>query len=195
MKTYRYGFSDTQDNLVNYYRYIKCIPEDEIDKLRENLDTKDLHDATVSVDNNLDEERRRSKVFWLPKTDEFHEIYKLFIKLIEKCNFEFYRFKLTELVEDLQYTVYNSEDQGHYDWHIDMGPGNNRRKLSIVAHLSDPSEYEGGELQLNTGQIIVPEKEKGTVVMFPSYMVHRVTPVTKGTRRTLVGWVSGPSFT
>lgn len=54
--------------------------------------------------------------------------------------------------EHIQYTVYNSNDEGHYDWHVDMGPGKARRKLSLVCQLSDPSEYEGGELQINTGK-------------------------------------------
>ena len=138
--------------------------------------------------------KRRSKNFWLPKTDEFIELYKVFHELIGKCNADFYQFKLTEITEQIQYTVYNAEDQGYYDWHIDMGPGKARRKLSLVCQLSDPSEYEGGELQINTGNIIVPEKEKGTVILFPSYLLHRVTPVTKGTRRSLVLWIEGPAF-
>jgi PKHD-type hydroxylase len=75
-----------------------------------------------------------------------------------------------------------------------MGPRKARRKLSLVCQLSDPSEYEGGELQINTGEIFTPEKQKGTVILFPSYLLHRVTPVTKGTRRSLVLWIEGPAF-
>jgi len=63
-----------------------------------------------------------------------------------------------------------------------------------VCQLSDPYEYEGGELQINTGQILVPEKDKGTVIIFPSYLLHRVTPVTKGTRRSLVLSIKDPAF-
>lgn len=54
--------------------------------------------------------------------------------------------------------------------------------------------YEGGELQINTGKVLVAEKEKGTVIIFPSYLLHRVTPVTKGIRRSLVLWIEGPAF-
>lgn len=76
-----------------------------------------------------------------------------------------------------------------------MGPGKANRKLSLVCQLSDPSEYEGGEFQINPGgSILVPERTKGTVIIFPSYLVHRVAPVTKGTRRSLVLWVEGPAF-
>jgi len=194
--TYRLIFSDMLNNQTEYYRFINAIPEEKIDELRLILNTKELHDAQVGDEGGtIKLNKRRSKVFWLPKTDEFVEIYKTFQELISKCNNDFYQFRLTEMVEQIQYTVYNSSDRGYYDWHIDMGPGKARRKLSLVCQLSDPSEYEGGELQINTGNIIVTEKEKGTVIMFPSYLLHRVTPVTKGTRRSLVLWIEGPAFT
>ena len=193
--THRLVFSDMLNNQSDYYRFIKEIPEEKIDELRRNLDSKELVDAQVGDNGGIVKKiTRRSKVFWLPKTDEFIEIYKTFQQLISKCNNDFYQFRLTEMVEQIQYTVYNSEDQGYYDWHIDMGPGKARRKLSLVCQLSDPSEYEGGELQINTGNMIVTEKEKGTVILFPSYILHRVTPVTKGTRRSLVLWIEGPAF-
>jgi predicted 2-oxoglutarate/Fe(II)-dependent dioxygenase YbiX len=195
--TYRYIFNlDPFPNHVDYYKYVKCIPEEIIDALRTKLDTKELKDAEVGGGGQgvVDKVKRRSKVFWLPKTDEFHEIYRTLFELVGNCNRDFYQFNIHELVENIQYTVYNEDDQGHYDWHVDMGPGKARRKLSLVVQLSDPSEYEGGELQINTGKIMIPEKEKGTVILFPSYLLHRVTPVTKGTRRSLVVWINGPAF-
>ena len=77
-----------------------------------------------------------------------------------------------------------------------MGPDEtSSRKISIVVQLSDPLEYEGGELQISDGGTNrVCEKTKGTIIIFPSYLLHRVTPVTKGTRRSLVLWVTGPPF-
>jgi PKHD-type hydroxylase len=82
----------------------------------------------------------------------------------------------------------------HYDWHIDLGPGkNSSRKLSLSLQLSDSSEYEGGELEFMN----VKEKtsrEIGTLITFPAFLTHRVTPVTKGTRKSLVAWISGDSF-
>jgi PKHD-type hydroxylase len=193
---YRLVFgSDPFPNQTEYYRFVNAIPEATVDEIRKNLDTKELHDAQIGDNGGeVNTSKRRSKIFWLPKTDEFIELYKAFHELIGKCNADFYQFKLTEITEQIQYTVYNSDDQGYYDWHIDMGPNKARRKLSLVCQLSDPSEYEGGELQINTGNILIPEKEKGTVILFPSYLLHRVTPVTKGTRRSLVLWVEGPAF-
>lgn len=190
---YRFVFSDYFENHTNYYRFIQAIPETVVDDLRKILDTKELEDAQVG-DGAVVPETRRTKIFWLPKTDEFVELYKTFHQLIGKCNDEFYSFRISEITEHIQYTVYNSNDEGHYDWHVDMGPGKARRKLSLVCQLSDPSEYEGGELQINTGKVLVAEKEKGTVIIFPSYLLHRVTPVTKGIRRSLVLWIEGPAF-
>jgi len=191
---YRFMFNDCLENQSTYYLCSKALPEDMINAVRSVLDTKELKDAAVN-DNEVDKTKRRSKVYFLPKNQEFLDIYKTFHEIIAKCDSEFYRFSLSEFAEPIQYTVYDSEDQGYYDWHLDMGHEKARRKLSLVCQLSDPSEYEGGELQIHTGDILVPEKDKGNVVVFPSYMLHRVTPVTKGVRRSLVMWVEGPAFT
>ena len=194
---YRFVFQDLFHNHTEYYRFIKGVPDYFVNYLRKALDEKVLVDAKVGSgeDGVVAKDTRRSKVYWLPKTDEFVDIYKMLFDFLAKCNNEFYQFKLSEITEHIQYTVYSSEDQGFYDWHIDMGPNKARRKLSLVCQLSDPSEYEGGELQINAGRVLAPEKEKGTVIIFPSYLLHRVTPVTKGVRRSLVLWIEGPAFT
>ena len=190
---YRFTYLDPFPNQVNYYRFEKVISLETIDNVRKILDSKQLHDAQLGG-GEVFKPQRSSQIYWLPKTDEFVEIYKTFQELVGKCNLEFYKFNITEITENIQYTVYNSSEQGHYDWHIDMGPDKAKRKLSLVCQLSDPSEYEGGELQINVGNIMIPEKDKGTVIIFPSYLLHRVTPVTKGTRRSLVLWIEGPAF-
>ena len=115
---------------------------------------------------------------------------------ITDTNEKFFKFDLT-MIEKLQFTEYSADELGCYDQHIDplvwCVPHN--RKLSFVLQLSDPSEYEGGDLKLYTSkEPTVVTKMKGLAVFFPSYILHEVTPVTKGTRRTLVGWVHGPSF-
>ena len=207
---YNFHFQDPYLNHINYYRFIKAVPNEILDKLQKVLDTKDLIDATINRKNNtsniensndsysnvIDQKYRSTKVYWIPKTDEFIDIYKMFMEYVKKCNDDFFKFRLTGIIEPIQYSVYTAEDNGHYDWHIDMVT-ESHRKLSIVCHLTEPTEYEGGELQINLGgegKLTIPEKEKGTIVIFPSYMLHRVTPVTKGTRRTLVLWVDGPAL-
>jgi PKHD-type hydroxylase len=82
-----------------------------------------------------------------------------------------------------------------YKWHQDFGGSGASRKLSVVLQLSDPSEYEGGELQiLTSGQAISIQKKRGLITVFPAWTLHQVTPVVKGTRQTLVTWISGPQF-
>ena len=97
--------------------------------------------------------------------------------------------------EPIQYTEYYSSG-GHYDWHTDVGSGAlSHRKVSITVQLSKPDEYEGGNLELLRGEYNeVAPRGLGTVVIFPSYMLHRVTEITKGTRKSLVLWVGGSHY-
>jgi PKHD-type hydroxylase len=99
-------------------------------------------------------------------------------------------------MEDIQIGQYKKSS--HYDWHIDLDTpdlNNNQRKLSISIQLNDPSEYKGGKFEFKK----LPEKEQpnllqGSVLVFPSFLEHRVTPVTSGTRYSAVTWVTGPAF-
>jgi PKHD-type hydroxylase len=111
------------------------------------------------------------------------------------ANKEMWQFDIPSILDVVQYTQYY-ENGGHYDWHTDTGPHPfNTRKISITVQLSDPNEYEGGDLELKLGnQTSKMPKEKGCAVLFPSYILHRVTPVTKGIRKSLVLWVGGSVF-
>ena len=98
--------------------------------------------------------------------------------------------------EDTQVGRYKSENTGHYDWHMDSSPPQNgvQRKLTCVILLNDPSEFEGGILQFKGMEDDVALKQQGSIVVFPSFIEHRVTPVTKGVRYTAVTWAYGPAF-
>ena len=149
-----------------------------------------LSNATIGSHGEVNTSSRRTKIHWIPKTDE---VYSMILTEILKANDLYYKFNLSGESEHIQYTVYYGEEEGYYDWHIDS-MHKHKRKLSGVVQLSDPSEYEGGELQIQNGGIHTVEKAKGTFVIFPSWMTHRVTPVTKGVRKSLVIWVEGPQF-
>ena len=101
---------------------------------------------------------------------------------------------------DVQFGEYRAEDKGCYGWHCDSWFVTDKfvdRKLSIVIQLSDPSEYEGGELEFDIeGKTFKPINfnKKGSVIVFPSFIRHRVTPITKGIRHSLVAWIQGPIF-
>jgi PKHD-type hydroxylase len=103
-----------------------------------------------------------------------------------------------------QYTEYYAEENGKYDWHMDLCMGTDclpadmiePRKLSISLLLND--DFEGGEFEINSGredEARPVEFERGRIIAFPSWMIHRVKPVTKGVRKSLVVWVTGPKFT
>lgn len=143
----------------------------------------------------VDEIRRCtfSALSYTPGLDFFFERIS---KTVQSLNAKNYNFDLAGIFEPFQYLQYDCSILGHYDSHVDSGAMNTpTRKISIVIQMSDPSEYEGGELQLFThSEPYSVSKKKGRLVIFPSYMLHRVTPVTKGLRKTIVGWISGPAF-
>jgi PKHD-type hydroxylase len=117
---------------------------------------------------------------------------------VAEVNRRFFHFDLTGFHEPMQLGLYTGETQGHYDWHTDASPTDTHvpRKLSLSMLLSDPSEFEGGEFQVKTCNDTVQtlDTQKGRAWFFPSYTLHRVAPVTKGVRRSLVLWVGGPAF-
>jgi PKHD-type hydroxylase len=78
---------------------------------------------------------------------------------------------------------------------VDHGPIRVQRKLSISVQLSDPSQYDGCELQFQAGNAIeTAPRERGSVIAFPAYVLHRITPCTRGTRKAIVAWTTGPKF-
>lgn len=118
--------------------------------------------------------------------------------IIQASNEQFYNFHLNGYAE-FQYTTYDKN--GRYDWHTDIafgekfGNDSQPRKLSLSLVLND--DYEGGDFQINNGKEETPitvERKKGRAILFPSFMIHRVTPVTSGIRKSLVVWVLGPKF-
>lgn len=139
---------------------------------------------------------RRASVKWLPNTQDTSWVYEGLGHAVSSLNSQFYRFNLTGFGEELQLTNYCSSNSGNYVWHQDFTSNRTHsRKLSLVLQLSDPSEYEGGNLQIMTGGGVqnIP-KQRGLVSIFPSYTVHQVTPVTAGSRQSLVAWISGEPF-
>lgn len=142
------------------------------------------------------ENLRRSKVSWMPNTPETKWVFDKLAHVASSLNSQFYRFDLTGFGEALQLTNYDQSEHGMYGWHQDYGgPRSVSRKLSMVVQLSDPAQYEGGNLQIMTdGNPQNVRKQRGLIAVFPSYIVHQVTPVTQGNRQSLVAWISGPAF-
>jgi PKHD-type hydroxylase len=141
---------------------------------------------------------RISEVAWIDLKEDSGWLYERLAHVANQLNGQFFQYDLYGFNEDMQYTVYDGKKEGHYAWHLDdSGKDTQRspRKLSMVIQLSDPADYEGGELQLLIGsEPTLVDKTKGLLAAFPSYTLHRATPVTKGIRKTLVVWVTGPAF-
>ena len=165
-----------------------------IKKIGESLDAKKA--ATFGGNSPV----RKGKVSWIPQKNSTDFIYKKIFDLAEKANQENWKFDLTGLLEDCQYTSYETkseEESGDfYGCHLDIdGPTAVKRKISIVVQLTDPSEYEGGELEIYTwDKAFYASKVQGSCLLFPSFLLHKVTPITKGKRNSLVLWVSGKPF-
>jgi PKHD-type hydroxylase len=142
------------------------------------------------------ERLRVTKVAWLERAPATEWIYVRMEEIVLRLNTEFFKYDLFGLVESFQYTVYDGAEGGHYNWHIDLGAKNvEPRKISLSLQLSDPAAYEGCNLVLEAGDgPYAAERARGTIVAFPSYVLHRVTPIESGTRKSLVLWVGGPEF-
>jgi len=149
-------------------------------------------------------EKRRCQVGWL--NHPMHDrrlciMYDLMAEIAQSANADTWQYDIDGYYDMLQYVHYTArENDGpddHFSWHMDKGDDWRRpqRKLAVVAILSSLNEYEGGGLSIFDGQeISLVALEMGTVLVFPSFVQHKVAPITKGLRRTLVGWLCGPRF-
>lgn len=160
--------------------------------------TIDYHIKNPNLRN--DPKIRQSILKWIKLNSDTDWLYNKLISQIHKVNQENFDYIL-KFVEDLQFTEYNENQRGFYSKHDDCGDSSRLRsfidirKLSFSIQLTDPEEYEGGELILyiNNKELIAP-KTKGTIIFFQSNILHEVKPVKKGTRHALVGWVQGPNL-
>ena len=159
-------------------------------------ESNQLQEATIQDGN---KNNRKSKVSWLSDTKLNKDINDIILDHNKKAKWNF----VLKEFEPLQYTVYEIND--HYDWHIDSHskpyPNGYIRKISFTLCLNE--DYEGGEFEISNPN---PKPEKhintkfnhkftlGTVISFPSFVWHKVNPVTFGTRKVLVGWSVGPQF-
>lgn len=142
-------------------------------------------------------EMRRADLVWVDDLPGQDWLMERMVTLVNRANREGYGFDLTDFAESAQIAAYRAEAQGHFDWHSDIGAGPlaARRKITIVVQLSAPEEYEGGTLNLRPdSNIHDAPRTRGTAVLFPSFVLHRVTPVTRGLRRSLTLWAHGPAF-
>lgn len=136
---------------------------------------------------------RRTELFWIKWQNENTWLFEKMANAVFASNNKFWGFHLAGFNEPLQLTHYRGGSNDFYDWHEDSGDTGAflLRKLSCVILLND--EFKGGDFEMmRSGK--VEELSKGTMIVFPSFKTHRVTPVTEGDRWSLVSWVTGPAF-
>ena len=148
--------------------------------------------GTLGADLKLNLTKRDSHTVRLTPDMNTRWIYDKMDAAIGSANMS-YRFDLSGF-EAFQVASYTNG--GHYDWHMDIGKGpTSTRKLGISLQLSDGNDYEGGDMEFRGGGAPpVAPREIGTMIVFPSFMHHRITPVSRGVRYSLVAWVHGPPF-
>lgn len=181
-------------NQTNYYWFNGGFSSDEVDKII--TDSKEYPFVKgLIIDEQNTDKYRKSNLKWLPFDSKWEWVIDRIMSQVIEANNTIWNFDLKSIIDNIQYTEYDG-DGGHYDWHLDIGPGSiSHRKISIVVQLSDPSDYVGGDLELKTGNedVTIP-RGKGNVVIFPSFLLHRVVPLTGGNRKSLVLWVGGDHY-
>lgn len=141
-------------------------------------------------------DHRKSVVRWVSGQWELQQILLRYVNIANATTFNI---DAQQEMNEMQFGEYDASYGGKYDWHHDVDWENEKnydRKLSIVVQLSNPDDYEGGNFEFSEVQSphdLLWEKQ-GSILIFPSYLVHRVTPVTKGIRYSLVSWVRGPRW-
>ena len=190
----------------NYYYFKKAISIKTCNKILKAGRKKMIKEATMMK--GLDKTRRNCKVSWI--NDKWiYDIINPFIHIANKnagWNFQW------DWNETAQFTLY---EKGHYyGWHTDQTPdpikhkskniNGKTRKLSLTLQLTDKTKYDGGDFQFkciddvknDLLNIITVDgaKDIGTIIIFPSFIYHQVSPITKGKRESLVNWSIGKSF-
>jgi PKHD-type hydroxylase len=149
------------------------------------------------VGQNKDHDIRRADLVWLDDVEGTGWVMDRIIEVVREANREVFDFAISEFAESPQVARYGGERKGHFDWHSDIGDGviARQRKLTMVAQLSDPGDYEGGALEVwPSNAVVIAPRDRGTLTFFPSFLLHRVTPVLAGERFSLTQWAHGPAF-
>lgn len=192
-----YNFDALENDPQNSYYWQTGFNSDELKTIDEGIKKLKLQKAQTA--GNGKDDIRSSQIRWIPQNEEWWWLYNKLSDMIVTANNELWKFDLYSMPEQIQFTEYYATENGHYTWHQDIGPGIlSKRKISITVQLSDPSEYDGGVLEMWQGgpqdSAVKAYKGAGSVFIFPSYMMHRVTPVTRGVRKSFVLWVGGSHY-
>ena len=204
MDTGTFLYEQETNDPQSYYWFEHGLSSEEVDQIIRTASELPEAERASTLGDETGGGTRSSMIKWLPRNQAFDWLYERMISMSKEANQALWGFDLISSLEAIQYTEYYASENGHYDWHQDIGAGElpSKRKISITIQLSDADEYDGGDLLICTGSSgtgeldnnLVMPRGKGVGVLFPSYMMHRVTPVTRGVRRSLVLWVGGAHY-
>lgn len=136
---------------------------------------------------------RRTQICWLDREQD-RWVYDIVWTIATTVN-QLLRYDIAGAPEQIQLARYDAGESGFFTWHADTVPSDMTRKISISIPLNDPAEFDGGLLELNQGSNLAQAPQQpGVPVIFPSWLIHRVTPVTRGARYSLVAWIRGPNW-
>jgi len=134
---------------------------------------------------------KRQKLKGDPKSFPFENIREI----TKQANDQVYDFRLLGIIDQDFPQIFRYEEGGYYDWHIDISPMSTTRKLSFIINLSDPTTYEGGDIEfLNTDTTDANINDQGSILIFPSFLPYRIHEVTKGKKDIIAGCIHGAVF-
>jgi PKHD-type hydroxylase len=203
MKTITNNPKDRSQITHPFIYYDNIFNDNELLELSKECQKESTEIAKVG-DDKIEQDVRISSVKFHHRTLDNAWIFDKLNQAIERINNDFYNFDLNGY-SSFQYTEYEGSKNGKYDFHMDTFFGKTSskdetetRKLSITFLLNEPGiDFEGGDFQICQGSeknITTVETKKNRMIAFPSFLIHRVTPVTKGIRKSIVIWVVGPKF-
>lgn len=173
--------------------YMGSVAPEACDQVVAELSAIPSHDAAMGSDGlERDHTYRDTTVRFAPPQYWFEKnLLDLATAANKECKWEYH---ITGN-ENIQYAEYGPTQ--HYNWHVDIFPllgTPTDRKLTVVCLLNDPSEFTGGEFQVRLYSEYTAPLVKGSMIAFPSFLEHRVTPVTSGIRKSATIWLNGPRF-
>jgi|688.fasta_scaffold368629_1 PKHD-type hydroxylase len=174
----------------NYFSYNNVFTKEECIDIINNCNNY-IENQTSNIEINM-------KMCYLLPNEKNNFIYERIRKLVIETNIKIWNYNLYDFGEPIKFLEYNEKNNSHFKIHNDIGieqGWQTFRKLTIIVQLTDENTYEGCELMIQNGDKLVnTNKNQGSIIIFPSFMMHQVTPIKKGIRNSLVLWAYGPPF-
>ena len=173
------------------------FPIEQLDALERHCDGLPPEQARLTGKGN--DGIRSTQVAWVHRNAQTEDMYLRMEAIVLRLNADLFHFDLTGLTT-MQYALYRQEEAGYFDWHNDYGryrgdPGQEPRKITMSLQLSEGASYDGCDLEVRAAHPIdVAPRERGALFAFRANALHRVTPITRGVRKSLVIWAAGPEF-